>query len=105
MLWTRAGTGLTVWDDHALRPLVDAGLAVVPYTYVTGGDQYPVEQEVVRGYHTLRGAALVVEARAISEFAGALETYLDSTRDAGLNLYAFTILEVHKYHSSTMAVT
>ncbi|MGH8541532.1 MAG: Hpt domain-containing protein [Stenotrophobium sp.] len=48
--------------------------------------EYEVNDEVVRAFHTLRGAAHVVRAPAISELSGALETYLDSTRGAGLAL-------------------
>ncbi|TXH05216.1 MAG: hybrid sensor histidine kinase/response regulator [Nevskiaceae bacterium] len=49
-------------------------------------DWFAIDGEVVRSFHTLRGAAHVVNAPAISELAGALETYLDSTRGAGLEL-------------------
>lgn len=47
---------------------------------------FGVDDEVVRSFHTLRGAAHVVSAPSISELSGALELYLDSTRAAGLEL-------------------
>jgi len=47
---------------------------------------FGVDDEVVRSFHTLRGAAHVVNAPSISELSGALEIYLDSTRGAGLEL-------------------
>lgn len=47
---------------------------------------FAVEDEVVRSFHTLRGAAHIVNSPAISELSGALETYLDSARGAGLEL-------------------
>lgn len=47
---------------------------------------FAVDDEVVRSFHTLRGAAHIVNAPSISELSGALETYLDSARGAGLEL-------------------
>ncbi|PTU32258.1 Hpt domain-containing protein [Stenotrophobium rhamnosiphilum] len=47
---------------------------------------FAVEDEVVRSFHTLRGAAHIVHSPSISELSGALETYLDSARGAGLEL-------------------
>ena len=47
---------------------------------------FPVEDEVVRSFHTLRGAAHIVNSPSISELSGELETYLDSARGAGLEL-------------------
>ncbi|MEW6166806.1 MAG: Hpt domain-containing protein [Pseudomonadota bacterium] len=47
-----------------------------------------VDREAVRAFHTVRGAARVVEAAAISELAGALEAYLDATTEAQLRLDA-----------------
>ncbi|MES0874030.1 hybrid sensor histidine kinase/response regulator [Sinimarinibacterium thermocellulolyticum] len=41
-----------------------------------------VAAEVVRAFHTLRGAARVVDAQALSELAGALEAYLDALVEA-----------------------
>jgi chemosensory pili system protein ChpA (sensor histidine kinase/response regulator) len=41
-----------------------------------------IDSEVKRAFHTLRGAARVVEAPAISEVAGALEAYLDALVEA-----------------------
>ncbi|MGH8504887.1 MAG: Hpt domain-containing protein [Stenotrophobium sp.] len=51
-----------------------------------GHEHYAIDSEVTRAFHTLRGAAHVVQAPAISALAGALETYLDSMRRAGLGL-------------------
>ncbi|MGH8460009.1 MAG: Hpt domain-containing protein [Stenotrophobium sp.] len=51
-----------------------------------GHDHYEINPDVTRAFHTLRGAAHVVNAPALSALAGALETYLDSMRRAGLNL-------------------
>jgi chemosensory pili system protein ChpA (sensor histidine kinase/response regulator) len=47
-----------------------------------------VDAQVVRAYHTLRGAARIVEAPAISELAGGLEDYLDALREARLAVSA-----------------
>ncbi len=47
-----------------------------------------VDAEAVRAFHTLRGAARVVDAPALSELAGALEAYLDALREAHLPLDA-----------------
>ncbi|HUP92769.1 MAG TPA: Hpt domain-containing protein, partial [Solimonas sp.] len=46
----------------------------------------PVDNEVVRAFHTLKGAAHVVSAPAMSELSAALETYLDAARGAGVRL-------------------
>jgi chemosensory pili system protein ChpA (sensor histidine kinase/response regulator) len=56
---------------------------------------FAVNAEVVRAFHTLRGAAHVVSAPAVSELSGALEIYLDSTRGAGqeLPLPALALIE------------
>ncbi|HWU67526.1 MAG TPA: Hpt domain-containing protein [Stenotrophobium sp.] len=51
-----------------------------------GHEHYEIDPEVTRAFHTLRGAAHVVQAPAVSTLAGALETYLDSMRRAGLGL-------------------
>lgn len=48
--------------------------------------EFQIDEAVVRAFHTLRGAASVVAANALAELAGALETYLDSTRSGGLHL-------------------
>ncbi|WP_020648541.1 hybrid sensor histidine kinase/response regulator [Solimonas variicoloris] len=55
--------------------------------------RYPVDELVVRAFHTLRGAARVIDAPAISELAGALEHWLEravgdaqALDDAGLSL-------------------
>lgn len=45
-----------------------------------------VDTDVVRAFHTIRGAARVVEAPALSELAGALEAYLDAMSEARLRL-------------------
>lgn len=47
---------------------------------------FAVDDEVVRSFHTLRGAAHIVNAPSISDLSGALETYLDSARGAELEL-------------------
>ena len=47
---------------------------------------FAVDDEVIRSFHTLRGAAHIVNSPSISELSGALETYLDSARGAGLEL-------------------
>ncbi|SFF54878.1 chemosensory pili system protein ChpA (sensor histidine kinase/response regulator) [Fontimonas thermophila] len=43
---------------------------------------------IVRAFHTIRGAARIVEASALSELAGALETYLDHLAEARLRFDA-----------------
>ena len=43
----------------------------------------PLGQELVAPFHTLRGAAAVVNAHAMSKIAGAVETGLDAQRRAG----------------------
>jgi chemosensory pili system protein ChpA (sensor histidine kinase/response regulator) len=61
-------------------------------TWLAGLDRdiprHRVDGEVKRAYHTLRGAARVVDAAALSEVAGALEAYLDSLDEAQLQLDA-----------------
>lgn len=47
---------------------------------------FAVDAEVMRAFHTLRGAGHVVNLPAVSELAMALETYLDSARGADLRL-------------------
>jgi hypothetical protein len=104
ILWTRAGAGLTVWDDRALRPLTDAGLTVIPFSYVTGGDQYPVERELqahldlfrVRPYPLLilnpetewrdhrDRAGSFVPRRTNEQAAAYVERLRQAFRDAGL---------------------
>lgn len=55
--------------------------------------EYDIPEPVVRAFHTLRGAALAIEARPVGELAGSLESYLDTLHrghvaigDEGLNL-------------------
>lgn len=48
--------------------------------------EFPVDDGVVRAYHTLRGAGHIVSAEAISDLSGALEAHLDSVRSAELRL-------------------
>ncbi len=48
--------------------------------------EFPVDDGVVRAYHTLRGAGHIVSAQAISDLSGALEAHLDSVRSAELRL-------------------
>jgi chemosensory pili system protein ChpA (sensor histidine kinase/response regulator) len=50
------------------------------------GSVSDIDPQVVRAYHTLRGAARIVDAPAISELAGGLEDYLDALREARLAL-------------------
>jgi chemosensory pili system protein ChpA (sensor histidine kinase/response regulator) len=45
-------------------------------------DAFAVEDELVRAFHTLRGAASLVKANAIHELAAQVESYLDSCRGA-----------------------
>ncbi|HVT35739.1 MAG TPA: Hpt domain-containing protein, partial [Nevskiaceae bacterium] len=45
-----------------------------------------ISNDVVRAFHTLRGAAAIVGLTSLAELAGALETFMDSTRGAGLGL-------------------
>jgi len=45
-----------------------------------------VAPEVLRAFHTLRGGGYAVNANAIGDLAGALETYLESLVAAGLRL-------------------
>ena len=47
---------------------------------------FAVDIDIVRAFHTLRGAAHVVNLPAVSELAMALETYLDSAHGADLRL-------------------
>ncbi|MFP5305978.1 MAG: Hpt domain-containing protein [Gammaproteobacteria bacterium] len=54
----------------------------------SGSAEVAVDREAVRAFHTVRGAARVVEATAISELAGALEAYLDATTEAQLRIGA-----------------
>jgi chemosensory pili system protein ChpA (sensor histidine kinase/response regulator) len=49
---------------------------------------YKVDGEVVRSFHTLRGAGHVVNLPAISELAMSLEAYMNSMRVAGMPLPA-----------------
>lgn len=39
--------------------------------------QYAIPEPVVRAFHTLRGAAMAIGAKAIGELSGSLENYLD----------------------------
>jgi chemosensory pili system protein ChpA (sensor histidine kinase/response regulator) len=48
--------------------------------------QVAVAPEVLRAFHTLRGGGYAVNANAIGDLAGALETYLESLVAAGLRL-------------------
>jgi chemosensory pili system protein ChpA (sensor histidine kinase/response regulator) len=57
------------------------------------GSLAEIDPQVVRAYHTLRGAARIVDAAAISELAGSLEDYLDMLGEARLPLPA-TALEL-----------
>ncbi|MFP5307759.1 MAG: Hpt domain-containing protein, partial [Gammaproteobacteria bacterium] len=68
-----------VFRDDAVGKLaaVEAWLQVQ-----SGSAEVAVDREAVRAFHTVRGAARVVEATAISELAGALEAYLDATTEA-----------------------
>ncbi|TJY62003.1 response regulator [Sinimarinibacterium sp. CAU 1509] len=45
-----------------------------------------IDRDAVRAFHTIRGAARVVDAHAVSELAAALEAYLDACDVAGLRL-------------------
>lgn len=56
-----------------------------------GDGEFDVDDEVVRAYHTLRGAGHIVSAPALAELAGALEAHLDSVRGAELRLSAADI--------------
>ncbi|AXQ29833.1 hybrid sensor histidine kinase/response regulator [Solimonas sp. K1W22B-7] len=47
---------------------------------------FDVNDDVVRAYHTLRGAGHIVSATALAELAEALEAHLDSVRGATLRL-------------------
>ncbi|HSW12010.1 MAG TPA: Hpt domain-containing protein [Solimonas sp.] len=49
-------------------------------------NEFDVNDDVVRAYHTLRGSGHVVAADALAELAGALEAHLDSIRAATLHL-------------------
>ena len=59
-------------------------------TWIAGLDrgmpQHRIDSDVKRAYHTLRGAARVVDAAALGEVSGALEAYLDSLDEAQLSL-------------------
>lgn len=61
----------------------------------SGDTEAEVPADVVRAFHTLRGAAHVVNAPQIGDLAAAIETYLDSVRGAGLMLplTALTLLD------------
>lgn len=50
------------------------------------GTDAPVEMELIRHLHTVRGGAAVIEAEPIQQLAGALEEYLEGARAADLAL-------------------
>jgi chemosensory pili system protein ChpA (sensor histidine kinase/response regulator) len=52
---------------------------------------FDVDDDVVRAYHTLRGAGHIVSATALADLAEALEAHLDSVRGATLRLGAADI--------------
>ncbi|MEQ1438661.1 Hpt domain-containing protein [Fontimonas sp. SYSU GA230001] len=47
-----------------------------------GEGEIPVERDIVRAFHTVKGAARAIEAQAIGDVAGAIEAYLDAAADA-----------------------
>jgi chemosensory pili system protein ChpA (sensor histidine kinase/response regulator) len=51
-----------------------------------GQDGFAIDDDVVRAFHTLRGAASLVKANAVHELAGRVEAYLDACRSAGRKL-------------------
>ncbi|MGH8515939.1 MAG: Hpt domain-containing protein, partial [Panacagrimonas sp.] len=53
-----------------------------------GEGDYGIPDPVVRAFHTLRGAALAIGAKAVGELSGSLEHYLDTLRRAHLALPA-----------------
>ncbi|PPE75350.1 hypothetical protein C3942_00155 [Solimonas fluminis] len=53
-----------------------------------GMPEFDVDDDVVRAYHTLRGAGHIVSATALADLAEALEAHLDSVRGATLRLGA-----------------
>ena len=50
------------------------------------GTDAPVEMDLIRHLHTVRGGAAVIEAEPIQQLAGALEEYLEGARAADLEL-------------------
>ena len=53
-----------------------------------GQGEYGIPEPVVRAFHTLRGAALAIGAKAVGELSGSLESYLDTLHRAHLPLPA-----------------
>ncbi len=53
-----------------------------------GMPEFDVDDDVVRAYHTLRGAGHIVAATQLADLAEALEAHLDSVRGATLRLSA-----------------
>lgn len=56
-----------------------------------GMPEFDVNDDVVRAYHTLRGAGHIVSASQLADLAEALEAHLDSVRGATLRLGAADI--------------
>lgn len=55
-----------------------------------GISEIAVERDVVRAFHTVKGAARAVEANAIGDVAAAVESYLDAASEARVLLSADT---------------
>jgi len=53
-----------------------------------------VTSDVVRAFHTLRGAGYAVQAKAIGDLSAALETYLDALRALGSQLDEHILSEI-----------
>ncbi len=71
---------------QVFREDVGEKLAAVDAWLSAQGSVAGVDADVVRAFHTLRGAARVVDAPAISDLAGAVEDHLDALTEAKLQL-------------------
>ncbi|MFT4047936.1 MAG: Hpt domain-containing protein, partial [Solimonas sp.] len=71
----------SIFRDDAREKLADvqAWLARLDH----GQTRHAVDGVAIRAYHTLRGAARIVDAPAISELAGALELWLEHQAEGG----------------------
>ncbi|MFA5940237.1 MAG: Hpt domain-containing protein [Sinimarinibacterium sp.] len=76
---------LAIFREDAIERLtsVDAWVDA----HATDGE-VAVERDIVRAFHTVRGAARAVEANAIGAIAGAIESYLDAAAEARVYLAA-----------------
>lgn len=90
----------TVFREDAREKLVAVDQWVAAQD--TQASDYKVDGEVVRSFHTLRGAGHVVNLPAISELSMALETYLNAMRTAGLLLPPPALQLIHEASQTLM---